>query len=58
VTSHHDGLIGTVQALRRDFQHDLGKIVWPIVTKAMAARANARCTTWNGGTLTERRFWD
>jgi len=37
VTAHHDGLIGTVQGdYAATSPHDLGKIVWPIVTKAMA----------------------
>jgi hypothetical protein len=37
VTTHHDGLIGTVQGdYAATSPHDLGKIVWPIVKKAMA----------------------
>ena len=37
VTTHHDGLIGSVQGdYAATSPHDLGKIVWPIVTKAMA----------------------
>ena len=37
VTTHHDGLIGTVQGdYAATSPHDLGKIVWPIVKNAMA----------------------